>query len=200
MEDWKLCQEFSSYLKAILPLARLIIYIYIYIYMWGNIFHIYRPIASMGYIEPTMEDKAHSRKWRQAFNRVKAHFMIKCSIRIDTSYNEPFTGHNCAGGRAFISIPFVTLEDPPREPIHQSFIGEKGKILTHIVYAERIPGNLTGTNITDLSGALNGVSGIFGSLCPVRISRQSSRNWLAEFIEWIRKQVSYTLCINVKSS
>jgi hypothetical protein len=30
MEDWKLCQEFSSYLKAILPLARLIIYIYIY--------------------------------------------------------------------------------------------------------------------------------------------------------------------------
>uniref|UniRef100_A0A2N9FDU4 Reverse transcriptase Ty1/copia-type domain-containing protein n=1 Tax=Fagus sylvatica TaxID=28930 RepID=A0A2N9FDU4_FAGSY len=39
--------------------------------------------------------------------------------------------------------------------MHQSFIGEKGKILTHVVYLERIPGNLTGTNSTDLSDALN---------------------------------------------
>ena len=153
--------------------------------VWGNIFHIYRPIASMGYVEPTMEDKAHSRKWRQAFNRVKAHFMIKCSIRIDTSYNEPFTGHNCAGGRAFISIPFVTLEDPPRESIHQSFIGEKGKIPIYPVYFKRIPDKMTGLNSTDLPGALNEDSGMFGSLCPVRVSRRSSRDWIAEFIEWI---------------
>ena len=155
--------------------------------MWANIFHIYRPIASMGYIEPTMEDKAHSRKWRQAFNRVKAHFMIKCSIRIDTSYNEPFTGHNCAGCRAFNSIPFVTLEDPPKKPMHQSFIGEKGRFLTHVVYLERIPDNLTGRSSTDLSDTLNEDSGIFGSLCPVRVSRRSSRDWIAEFIEWIRQ-------------
>jgi hypothetical protein len=42
----------------------------------------------------------------------------------------------------------------------QSFIGEKGKILTHVVYLERIPDNLTGTNSTDLSDALIEVSGI----------------------------------------
>jgi hypothetical protein len=54
----------------------------------------------------------------------------------------------------------VALEDPPKKPIHQSFIGEKGKILTRVVYVERIPGNLTGTNVTNLSDALNEVSGI----------------------------------------
>ena len=107
--------------------------------------------------------------------------MIKCSIRIDTSYYEPFTGHNCAGGRAFISISFVTLEDPSREPIHQSFIGEKGKISAYVVYFKRIPDKMTGLNSTDLPGALNEDSGIFGSLCPVRVSRRSSRDWIAEF-------------------
>ena len=128
----------------------------------------------MGYIEPTMEDEA--RECRKAFNRVKAHFMIKCSIRIDTSYNELFTGHNCAGCRTFIWIPFVTLEDPPREPIHQSFIGEKGKTPAHAVYFKRIPDKLTRLNSTNLPGALNEDSGIFGSLCPVRVSRRSSRD------------------------
>jgi hypothetical protein len=54
----------------------------------------------------------------------------------------------------------VALEDPPKNPMHQSFIGEKGKILTHVVYVERIPGNLTRTDITGLSDALNEVSGI----------------------------------------
>ncbi len=54
----------------------------------------------------------------------------------------------------------MTLEDPPREPIHQSFIGEKGTIPTHVVYFERIPGKLTGINSTDLQGALNEDSGI----------------------------------------
>jgi hypothetical protein len=44
--------------------------------------------------------------------------------------------------------------------MHQSFIGEKGKILTHVVYVERIPVNLTRTDITGLSDALNEVSGI----------------------------------------
>ncbi len=74
--------------------------------------------------------------------------------------NEPFTGHNYAGYRAFNSIPFVALEDPPKRPMLQSFIGEKGKIQTHVVYLERIPDNLTGTNSTDLSDALIKVSGI----------------------------------------
>ena len=102
--------------------------------------------------------------------------MIKSSIHIDTSYNEPFTGHNCAGCWTFISIPFVTLEDPPRDPIHQSFIGEKGKTPAHAVYFKQIPDKLTGLNSTDLPSALNEDSGIFGSLCPVRVSRRSSRD------------------------
>jgi hypothetical protein len=55
----------------------------------------------------------------------------------------------------------VALEDPPKKPMLQSFIGEKGKILTHVVYLEWIPDNLTGTNGTDLSNALNEDSGIF---------------------------------------
>jgi hypothetical protein len=54
----------------------------------------------------------------------------------------------------------VALEDPPKNPMHQSFIGEKGNILIHIVYVERIPVNLTRTDITGLSDALNEVSGI----------------------------------------
>ena len=74
--------------------------------------------------------------------------------------NKPFTVRNCTGCRAFKSIPFVALEDPPKNPMHQSFIEEKGKVLTQVVYAERTPGNVTGTFITDLSGALNEVSGI----------------------------------------
>ena len=102
--------------------------------------------------------------------------MIKYSMRIDTSDNEPFTGHNCTGGRSFISIPFVTLEDPPRESIHQSFIGEKGKIPVYPVYFKRIPDKMAGLNSTDLPGALNEDSGMFGSLCPVRVSRRSSRD------------------------
>ncbi len=97
-------------------------------------------------------------------------------IRIDTSYDETYTGHNYTGCRAFNSIPFVALEDPPRKPMLQSFIGEKGKILTHVVYLERIPDNLTGMNSTDLTEALIEDSGIFGSLCPMHIPRRSSRD------------------------
>jgi hypothetical protein len=54
----------------------------------------------------------------------------------------------------------VALEDPPKRPMLQSFIGEKGKIPTHVVYLERIPENLTGTNSIDLSDALIEVNGI----------------------------------------
>ena len=72
----------------------------------------------------------------------------------------PVTGHNRTGYWAFNSIPFMALEDPPKNPIHQSFIGEKGKILTHVVYVEWISGDLTKTNITSLSDALNEVNGI----------------------------------------
>jgi hypothetical protein len=54
----------------------------------------------------------------------------------------------------------VALEDPPKKPMLQSFIGEKRKILTHVVYLERIPDNLTGSNGTDLSDALNEDRGI----------------------------------------
>jgi hypothetical protein len=101
---------------------------------------------------------------------------LAVQIRIDTSYDEQHTGHNYTGCRALNLIPFVTLEDPPRKPMLQSFIGEKGKILTHVVYLERIPDDLTGMNITDLTEALNEDSGIFGNLCPVRIPRRSSRD------------------------
>ena len=43
---------------------------------------------------------------------------------------------------------------------HQSFIGEKGKIISQVVCIERIPGNLGRADITGLPGALNEVSGI----------------------------------------
>jgi hypothetical protein len=43
---------------------------------------------------------------------------------------------------------------------HQSFIGEKGKIISRVVCVERIPGNLSRVDITSLPGALNGVGGI----------------------------------------
>jgi hypothetical protein len=43
---------------------------------------------------------------------------------------------------------------------HQSFIGEKGRIISRVVCVERTPGNLTRTDITGLPGALNEVSGI----------------------------------------
>ena len=141
----------------------------------------------MGSSENTMEAKAHSRKRRQEYRWAKAHLRTMFSTYWYIT-NKPFTVPNCTGSRAFKSIPFVALEDPPKNPMHQSFIGEKGKVPTQVVYVERIPGNVTGTFITDLSDALNEVSGIFGSLCPMRTSRRSSRDWPAEFIEWIRKQ------------
>ena len=49
----------------------------------------------------------------------------------------------------------------------QSFIGEKGKIISRVVCIERIPGNLTRADITGLPGALNEVSGIL--LIPAKL-------------------------------
>ena len=109
--------------------------------------------------EITMKAKAHSGKRRQAYRWVEAHLRIMFNMYWHIA-NEPFTGHNHTGCRAFNSIPFVALEDSPKNPIHQSFIGEKGKILTHVVYVERISGDLTKTNITSLSDALNEVNEI----------------------------------------
>jgi hypothetical protein len=43
---------------------------------------------------------------------------------------------------------------------HQSFIGEKGKIISRVVYVERIPGILSRADITGLPGAFNEVGGI----------------------------------------
>jgi hypothetical protein len=43
---------------------------------------------------------------------------------------------------------------------HQSFIGEKGKIISRVVCVERIPGNLSRADIASLPGALNEVGGI----------------------------------------
>ncbi len=54
----------------------------------------------------------------------------------------------------------MALEESPKGQMHQSFIGEKGKIITHVVYGGRTPGNLTRTDVTGFTGALNEVGGI----------------------------------------
>ena len=137
-------------------------------------------------------------KRRQGYRWAKAHLRTMLGTYWYIT-NKPFTMPNCTGSRAFKSIPFVALEDPPKNPMHQSFIGEKGKALTHGVYVERIPGNLTGTFITGFSDALNEVSGFWQSLLSAYF--ETVVTWPTSRIHWMNSEtVSHTLCTNVKSS
>jgi hypothetical protein len=78
---------------------------------------------------------------------------------------------------------------------HQSFIGEKGKIISRVVYVERIPGNLTRADITGLPGALNKVSGIL--VIPARLIPREAHHVTAQPNS---EKISFTLCTNIESA
>jgi hypothetical protein len=77
---------------------------------------------------------------------------------------------------------------------HQSFIGEKGRIISRVVCVERIPGNLTRANITGLPDALNEVSGIL--VISVKHIPRDTHHVTAQPNS---ETVSFTLCTNIKS-
>ena len=81
---------------------------------------------------------------------------------------------------------------------YQSFIGEKGRIISRVVCVERIPGILTRANTTGLPGALKEVGGIL--VIPVKLIPRDTHHVTAQPNSFINSgKISFTLCINVKS-